>query len=177
MLRFVSSILALTLTGLATPAMSACRGVTVKEGANLNFGQLRYHSDEKTGWISISPNGAISTSKGLSVSTKSRWRPGTVQLKLPARSETLIRLQPIAVVDRDDELSSLDLEIHSDRATIAKLADDTFSITLDDMGDDRGQPGSVELIVTGTLRLKSFPRWPSQFSHRFQITCLRTTTR
>jgi len=177
MLRFVSAILALTLTGLAEPAMSECRGVSLKEGADLTFGQLRYHADEKTGWVSISPNGAITTSRGLSVSTKSRWRPGTVQIKLPARSETLIRLQPIADIDRDDNLSSLELEIHSAGATIAKLADDTFSVALDDVGDDRGQPGTVELIVTGTLLLKSFPRWSSQLSHRFQITCLGTTVR
>lgn len=177
MLRYVSAILAFTLTGFAEPAMSECRGVSVKEGANLTFGQIRYHADVKTGWISISPNGAISASKGLSVSTKSRWMPGTVQIKLPARSETLIRLQPIADIGRDDNLSSLDLEIDSAGATITKLAVDTFSITLDDMGNDRGQPGSVELIVTGTLLLKSFPRWPSQLSHRFQITCLGTTVR
>lgn len=177
MLRFVSTILALTLTGLAEPAMPGCRGVSFKEGASLTFGQLRYHADEKTGWVSISPNGAISTSRGLSVSTQSRWRPGTVQLKLPARSETLIRLQPIADIGGDDNLSSLDLDIHADGATITKLADDTFSVVFDGTGDDRGQPASVELILTGTLLFKSFPRRPSQLSHRFRVTCLGTTAR
>lgn len=176
-IRLNAILLACLIFAKADPVAAQCQNVSFKDRSNLTFGQLRYHPEIKSGWVTISPDSTLRASRGISVSSNSRWSPATVQMNLPMGSETLIRLQPLTEVDQPVRLSSLNLEVQSTEAIITKVADDIFSVTFEGLGDEQSQSGSVKLIVSGTLLLHSLPRSPSQLAHRLQIQCVGTISR
>jgi len=65
----------------AAPAMASCEKSAVQTTRDLNIGLLRYQPGLKSGWALISPNGALSLSSGLSLSSRTPTYPGQVMLR------------------------------------------------------------------------------------------------
>ncbi len=75
---------ALLMGGFAlctSPAMASCEKSTVQTTRDLNIGLLRYQPGLKSGWALISPNGALSLSSGLSLSSRTPTYSGQVMLR------------------------------------------------------------------------------------------------
>ena len=64
----------------ASSAYASCEKSTVLTTRNLDLGLLRYQPGLESGWVLISPNGAISLSSGLSLSSRTPTYSGQVRL-------------------------------------------------------------------------------------------------
>ena len=64
-----------------SPAKAGCDKTTVLATHDLNLGMLRYQPGVETGWALISPNGTVSLSSGLSMSSRTSFYPGQVRIR------------------------------------------------------------------------------------------------
>ena len=81
LMRLTIAFLVGSLALGTSPAMAACEKSTVQTTRDLNIGLLRYQPGLKSGWALISPNGALSLSSGLSLSSRTPTYSGQVMLR------------------------------------------------------------------------------------------------
>jgi len=79
--RLTTALLLGSFALLATPAHASCEKSTVLTTRDLDLGLLRYQPGLESGWALISPNGAISLSSGLSLSSRTPSYSGQVRLR------------------------------------------------------------------------------------------------
>lgn len=79
--RLITALLLGSFALGASPAKASCEKSTVLKTRDLDLGLLRYLPGLKSGWALISPNGALSLSSGLSLSSRTPTYPGQVMLR------------------------------------------------------------------------------------------------
>lgn len=156
--------------------LAGCGSVQFQSISPLTFSNLRYQSDLKSGWINVAPDGEVRLSRGLSMATGSRIHPARVSMRVLPGTETILR---VTAVDSDDSAltdASFELDLSATGAIITKVSPTIYSVYLEGMRG-AGASSAVDLIFSGTLRVRKFAKHADSIGTRYQVSCIAVVSR